>query len=692
MTTFISKQYGLIDTATASSELLSELGKRKGIRRLEPVGYFIPRRKMKATKRLHIDIETYSPVDLPKAGLYAYAEQVELLLFAYAWDDEPVQLVDVAMGEAIPADVVEHIMSGGECWAHNAQFERVCLSTHFMFDGFLPPDNWHCTAVMASTAGIPANLDGAAKALGLAHQKDKNGKALIRYFCLPCKPTKTNGERTRNLPGHDPAKWTLFGSYCIQDVEVEREIHKTLEREFDAIPDERRAYVLDQAINDRGIPVNMRLVNRAIEIDDTYRSELEEEATRITGLNNPNSIADLKRWLETESEEEIDGVTKAIVAEMLPRAEGDLKRVLEIRQGLGKSSTAKYHAIARSVCRDDRVRGTLKFYGASRTGRWSGQLLQVQNLPSNKLREGDLNIARQLVMDGDRELLEALFGNVSGVLSEVIRTAIEAPTGKTLTVVDFSAIEARMLAWMAGEDWRIEVFKTHGKIYEASASEMFDIPLDEIDKPTRQKGKVAELALGYGGGKNALITMGALKMGLIEDDLKPLVDAWRKANPNIKKLWYATEDAVKNAITYPGEVFKAGPCSYVRNGDWMYANLPSGRRLAYYKPELVDGKFDKKAIKYQGVDPVTKAFGDVYTHGGKLIENVTQAACRDLLRDSLFAMEKFNVVMHVHDEIVIEGEPCLDEAERLMGQACPWADGLPLRGDGYVTHFYRKDN
>lgn len=655
---------------------------------------------------LGIDLETYSSVEIKEAGAYAYVDSpdFEILLFAYAFDDDPIRVIDLTDFEDIPVDVVSAIFNPNiQKTAFNVNFERTCLTKYFRKE--LPVEQWACTAVHALTLGLPGNLDGVSKALRLPQDKAKMGvgKSLINYFCKPCKPTKVNEGRTRNLPHHAPEKWALFKTYCGQDVEAERAARKMMIR-FQPLPEEHRLWCLDQQINDTGVKVDMTLVAQAITCDEQYQKRLTEEAFKLTGLANPKSVAQLKGWLQSEGLE-IESLNKESIVGLLEQTEsGTVKRVLELRQEMAKTSVKKYEAMKRSYCSDGRIHGLLQFYGANRTGRWAGRLVQVQNLPQNKLK--DLDLARQLLRSGDFGLLELLFGNVPNVLSQLIRTAFIPADGYRFIVSDFSAIEARVIAWLAGEKWRLDVFKSHGYIYEASASAMFHVPWSEFqayidqDKkhPLRQKGKVAELALGYQGGPGALVKMGALKMGLAEEELPGLVKAWREANPNIVQMWWDIEKAAITAVQEKTTVaFRLG-ISFIYQSGMLFIKLPSGRRLAYARPRMErEEKFDRMGLTYEGMNQETKQWGRLNTYGGKLVENIVQAIARDCLREAMFrcADAGYQTVMHVHDEVVLEapyGFGSVEHACGLMGIPIDWAPGLLLRGDGYETSYYKKDD
>lgn len=648
---------------------------------------------------LSIDIETYSSVDLIKSGVYAYVESpdFEILLFAYAFDDDPVQVVDLVSGERLP-DPVAKAMQNPDIikTAFNANFERTCIAKHF--DWKQPPEQWRCTAVHALTLGLPGNLDGVAKAMKLDAQKDAAGKALIRYFSIPCKPTKTNGQRTRNLPEHAPAKWEEYKAYCVQDVVVERAIRqKLLNHE---VPEfEQRLWALDQRINDRGILVDPNLVEHAIACDTAFQRRLTDEAIRLTGLDNPKSVAQLKEWLMETEGLEVESLNKETVPALLKQAETEtVKRVLELRQETSKTSVKKYQAMQRGLGPDNRVRGLLQFYGANRTGRWAGRLVQVQNLPQNKLK--DLDLARNLLLSGEYETLELLFESVPVVLSQLIRTAFIPSPGHRFLVADFSAIEARVIAWLAGEKWRMDVFNTHGKIYEASAAQMFKVPVESITKgnPLRQKGKIAELALGYQGGKGALLTMGALKMGLEEEELPGLVTAWRDANQAIVDFWYDVEKAAIKAVQDRQTVKLQHGLTFTYESGILFIRLPSGRKLAYARPKLeLDEKFGKYGLTYEGIEQGKKAWGRLKTYGGKLVENIVQATARDCLAVSLIRLDDagYDTVMHVHDEVVADVPyefGSVDHMAEVMGEPISWAPGLPLTADAFETDYYKKDD
>ncbi|MGC8718419.1 MAG: DNA polymerase [Thermodesulforhabdaceae bacterium] len=642
--------------------------------------------------QLSCDIETYSSVNLSKSGVYKYVEapDFEILLFGYSVDAGPVQVVDLACGEKIPKEI-QHAILNCEVikWAFNAQFERICLSKHFGVH--LEPDSWRCTMVWSAYLGLPLSLEGAAIVTGADKKKLTEGKELIRYFSVPCKPTQSNSGRTRNLPEHAPDKWNSFKAYNLRDVEAELSIQAKLQN-FPMPVQEWQNYVLDQQINDRGIQLDLELVRQAIKCNEKVRDEITNKLQALTELENPNSVAQMKSWL-SENGLETDSLDKASVKALLKEAPDHLSEVLELRQLLAKSSVKKYTAMENAVCSDGRARGLLQFYGANRTGRFAGRLIQVQNLPQNHLP--DLVQARQLVKSGDFDTLEILYDSVPSVLSELIRTAFVPMPGFKFIVADFSAIEARVIAWLAGEQWRNEVFATHGKIYEASASQMFRVPIEEITKgsPLRQKGKIAELALGYGGSVGALKAMGALEMGLTEDELQPLVSAWRAANPNITRLWWDVDHAARIAVQEKTTEQTHNILFEYRSG-FLFITLPSGRRLAYVKPRIEVNRFGSESVTYEGVG-ASKKWERIESYGPKFVENIVQAISRDIL---CYAMQRlnsmgFSIVMHVHDEVVIEAacDVLPEDVCRIMSETPPWAEGLLLRADGFECQFYKKD-
>lgn len=659
---------------------------------------------------LSIDLETYSSVPLAKAGAQKYIQSpdFQILLFAYSVDGAPVEIIDLARGEYLPPWLVQAITSPDYIkHAYNAPFEWGCLSK---FLGALPPSQWRCTMFHGLYCGYTVGLDATGRALGLPEDKKKlnTGKALIRYFCVPCKPSKANGQRTRNLPHHDPAKWELFREYCRQDVVTEMEI----ERRLSAFPVPnfvQKQWETDLIINARGVAVDMELVDGALSLGATVRQNLMTEAMQLSGLNNPNSVAQLTEWLQEETGEELADLRKDTVARLLKEDNNSLKvrRMLEIRQELGKTSTKKYDAIEAAVCADGRVRGLLQFYGANRTGRWAGRLVQVQNLPRTYTEP--LDLAREMVQRRNLDGLRAVYGSVPDTLSQLIRTAFIAPEGHVFIDADFSAIEARVISWLAGEQWRLEVFRTHGKIYEASASQMFGVPLEHIKKgrpeyALRQKGKVAELALGYQGSTGALINMGALDMGIPETDLPDIVSRWREANKRIRDLWYSMDNAAIQVITQGGTVGLNGlmlsrEYDYNQGTDCMTITLPSSRKLYYVSPSIGQNQWDKPSIAYMGMDQKTKRWKRIETYGGKLVENCVQAIARDCLADTIERLEAAGlpVIFHVHDEVVIDIAPWADNDTMLdlvcsiMRSPISWAPDLPLNADGWVGRYFRKD-
>ncbi|GAB6172942.1 DNA polymerase [Paradesulfitobacterium aromaticivorans] len=654
-------------------------------------------------KTLSIDIETYSSADLAKCGVYKYSESpdFDILLFGYSIDGSEGMVIDLACGETLPEEIIKALMDEHVVkWAFNAQFERVCLSRWVKRMGitpdqgnpenpFLNPSSWRCSMVWSAYMGLPLSLEGAGMVLGLEKQKLKEGKELIRYFSMPCKPSKTNGGRERNLPPDASDKWEQYKAYNARDVETELEIQAKLRR-F-PVPDfEWQNYILDQEINDRGIRLDMELVKEAIRFDNRAKHELIQTMHQITTLENPNSVAQMKEWL-SEQGLETDTLGKATVKELLKTAPEPLGKVLELRQSLAKSSVKKYAAMQNAVCSDSRVRGLLQFYGANRTGRWAGRLVQVQNLPQNHLP--DLDQARQIIKSGDYEILEILYDAVPDVLSELIRTAFIPKPGHQFIVADFSAIEARVIAWLAGETWRNEVFATHGRIYEASASQMFHVPIEEITKgsPLRQKGKIAELALGYGGSVGALKAMGALDMGIAEEELQPLVNAWRTANPNIVRFWWDVDRAAMTAVRERTITDTHGIRFECKSG-MLFVRLPSGRCLSYVKPKIGQNRFGNDAVTYEGVG-ATKKWERIETYGPKLVENIVQAISRDILCHALQMFQNSEIVMHIHDEIVIEADKqmSLEDLCEQMSKVPPWAKGLLLRADGFLCRFYKKD-
>ena len=651
---------------------------------------------------LHIDIETYSSLILPEVGVYAYsaAPDFRILLFGYAYNDEPVRVLDLACGETLPEKLVQDIKSPRVTkMAHNAQFERVCLSA--LLRTMLEPESWYCTAAHAAMLGLPMKLAQATKlVLPLEHQKSGAGTTLIKYFCGPCAGTAKNSWRTRNLPAHAPAEWAAFKAYCGQDVVAERELERALAW-YEVPAFERRLYALDQQINDRGVLLDPELVYAAIKCDNLHKDQLIQEALELAGITNAKSAAQVKAWLNVLAgeDEQVVSLTKESMPALLKGADNaTTRRVLEIRQELAKTSVIKYQAMARAIGPDNRVRGLLMYYGANRTGRWSGRLVQVQNLPQNHMN--DLGLCRAMVKRGDFDGVETLFGSISQALSELIRTAFVPRPGTRFVVADFSAIEARVIAWWAGESWRMDVFRTHGKIYEASASAMFKVPIATITKghPLRQRGKIAELALGFGGSVGALEKMGAVKMGVPANELKPLVNAWRRANPKIVQLWADVEDAAMEAVE-TRVLQRVGPVTFeLGNNNTLLITLPSGRQLAYQNIRIeTDTRWNKPSLFYDGTLSGSKGWGKVTTYGGKLTENVVQAVARDCLAEALVRLDNagYRIVMHVHDEAVLEvpreQTDAVDSACDIMGQTLSWAPDLPLCAAGFECEFYQKD-
>lgn len=659
-------------------------------------------------RHISIDLETFSSEPISKTGAYKYvqSDDFEILLFAYSVDYGPVEIVDLASGELIPDWLYAAIKSPEYIkHAYNAAFEWYCLSK--FYGGLLPLEQWRDTMLHGMYCGFPAGLDVVGKALGLPDDKKKLsiGKALIRYFCVPCAPTKANGGRRRNLPKHDPAKWDLFKTYCKGDVVTEMEVERRLSNY--PVPDSLEIqWRTDLRINERGVAVDLKLVEGALRIGEISHDRLMDEAVSITNLENPNSVSQLQGWLESKTQMSFSDLRKDTVEQLISqdKVHGEVRRMLEIRQELGKTSTKKYDAIMSAVCKDGRVRGLLQFYGANRTGRWAGRLVQVQNLPRTYIEQ--LNFARSVIRHGALDLLRVNFGSVANALSQLIRTAFIASDGNKLVDADFSSIEARVISWLAGENWRLEVFRTHGKIYEASASQMFGVPLDRIKKGNpeyalRAKGKIAELALGYQGGAGALITMGALNMGIPEDDLQDIVTRWRTSNKRIVDLWYKVENAAASVIQ-TGSPVGVNNLIFARefdltNGlDFLTITLPSRRKLFYVQPQLGENRWGKPSIIYKGINQTTKQWTTLETYGGKLVENIVQAIARDCLALAIARLEAcgFDIVFHVHDEVVIDcpaNEADLDEVVRLMTLPIPWADGLPLNADGWIGDFFRKD-
>lgn len=657
---------------------------------------------------LSIDLETFSSVPIAKAGAQKYIQSpdFEILLFAYSLDGAPVEIIDLARGESVPWWLAAALTDPTYIkHAYNAPFEIGCLSK--FLDCPLPLDQWRCTMLHGLYCGYTAGLEATGRALGLPEDKQKlsTGKFLIRYFCVPCNPTKTNGGRTRNLPHHDLDRWQLFKEYCIGDVVTEMEILRRLSS-FPVPDDVQKQWQTDLIINTRGVMVDMELAQGALYIGETTRQQLMDEAVHLSGLDNPNSVGQLAKWLEEKLDEELTDLRKDTVSRLLGGniTDDTARRMLEIRQELGKTSTKKYNAIEAAVCADGRVRGLLQFYGANRTGRWAGRLVQVQNLPRTYVEP--LPLARDLIKQKETAKLRMLYGSVPDTLSQMIRTSFTASPGHVLVDADFSSIEARVISWLAGEHWRLEVFRTHGKIYEASASQMFGVPLELIKKGNpeyslRQRGKVAELALGYQGSTGALIKMGALDMGLTEEELPEIVSRWREANKRIRSLWYAVEAAAVSVVqngTPAGvsNILLAREVDPANGLDFLTIRLPSGRKLYYAHPSLGVNQWGNPSIMYKGMDQTTKKWKQIETYGGKLVENVVQAIARDCLAESIERLEAagYEVVFHVHDEVIIDCNPDradLDAVAAIMSQPVVWAPDLPLGADGWIGDFYKKD-
>lgn len=642
---------------------------------------------------LSIDIETYSDVDLTKCGVYAYSDSpnFEILLFAYAFDEESTQIVDLACGEQLPERVLGALGDPAITKAaFNAQFERTCISQYL--GRRLSPSGWQCTAVQSAMLALPLSLDRVGEVLNIQRKKLKEGADLVRFFSMPCKPTKSNGCRTRNRPEDAPEKWERFKTYCIRDVDAEREIRQKLWK-FPIPESEMELYRMDQEINDRGILVDRQLVENAVLCDNQYRQIVTARAYELTGLSNPNSPAQIKVWL-AEHGVEAEKLDKKTVKGLISETDGEVLEVLKLRLLMAKTSVKKYEAIERSVCSDGRVHGLLQFYGANRTGRWAGRLVQVQNLPQNHI--SDLELARNLVKEQRFEDLDLLYDSTPEVLSELIRTAFVPKPGCRFIVADFSAIEARVLAWFAGEQWRLDTFAEGGDIYCASASKMFGVPVVKhgVNGHLRQKGKIAELALGYGGAVGALTSMGALDMGLQEEELQPLVSQWRNSNPHITKFWWEVDTAAVKAVKERTEVAMGKLCFTYRSGI-LFVTLPSGRKLSYIKPRITQNRFGRESLSYEGVGE-SKKWMRIETYGPKLVENIVQATARDLLAQAMLRLRNkgFEIVMHIHDEAVLEvpeGVSGVEEICQIMSEQPDWAAGLPLRADGYACAFYKKD-
>ena len=658
-------------------------------------------------RALSLDLETRSSVDLAKCGVYRYCESTDfdILLFGVSVDGGPVTVYDLACGEKVPEEILAALSDDRVTkWAYNASFERVCLSVwlrrnypeHFRsysIDGdpvqnYLDPSAWKCTLVWAAYNGLPLGLEKVGAVLGFEEQKLKEGKELVKYFCCPCKPTKSNGGRTWNLPHHAPERWELFKRYNERDVQVEMQIQARLQNYPvpDFVWDE---YHLDQEINDRGIMIDQEMVAQALRIDEISKADLTARMQKKTGLENPNSVVQMKEFL-SGSGMEVDSLGKKDVTAMIMTVPGDLAEVLELRLQLAKSSVRKYQAMQNAVCADGRCHGMFQFYGANRSGRWAGRLIQLQNLPQNHL--ADLEQARELVKDGDYEMLDTLYDSVPGVLSELIRTAFIPRPGYKFIVSDFSAIEARVLSHLAGEEWRVGVFRNGRDIYCESASRMFGVPVEKHGQNShlRQKGKIAELALGYGGSTGALRAMGALDMGLTEEELQPLVDMWRSSNPHITQYWWAVDAAVKDAISFRTETH-VGNISFVMRKGMLFITLPSGRKLAYVKPRIGENRFGGESVTYMGID-ATKHWSRIESYGPKFVENIVQAVSRDILAYAMRTLSYCQIVGHVHDELIIECSPdvSLQAICEQMGRTPPWLPGIELRADGYECQFYQK--
>ena len=645
-------------------------------------------------KSLSIDIETFSDVDLAKCGVYRYCESpaFDILLFGYAVDGAEVQVVDLACGEIIPEEIISALSDTNvKKWAFNSAFERICLSRFLGLPAgtYLDPDSWHCTMIWSAYMGLPLSLQGVGAVLGLEKQKLSEGKDLIKYFCQPCAATKANGGRTRNRPSDAPDKWLAFKKYNRRDVEVEMAIQQRLAK-FPVSESIWEEYHLDQRINDRGVALDMELVEQAITMDRRSREKLTEEMQKLTTLENPNSVQQMRQWL-AENGMETETLGKKAVADLIKTAPEEIRNVLTLRLQLAKSSVRKYQAMENAVCSDGRARGMFQFFGANRTGRWAGRLIQMQNLPQNHLP--DLTEARALVRSGDFEAVELLYGDVPDTLSQLIRTAFVPREGSRFIVADYSAIEARLTAYLAGEQWRLEAFRQGKDIYCASASAMFHVPVEKhgVNGHLRQKGKIAELALGYGGSVGALKAMGALEMGLDGEELPALVGAWREANPAIVSFWWAVDRAALNAVSNRTVSETHGITFEYRSG-MLFITLPSGRRLAYVKPKIGENQFGGECITYEGVGG-TKKWERLETYGPKLVENIVQATARDVLAFAMKNLRDCQIVMHIHDEVVIDAPPelTLQTVCDRMGTTPPWMPGLLLRADGYETDFYKKD-
>lgn len=639
-------------------------------------------------KILSIDIETYSDEELKDVGVYKYvnSSSFEILLLAYSYNDEPVEIIDLAQGEEIPKKLIEDICSNDVIkHAYNAQFERVCLSKHFK--KLLDPKSWHCTQVLASYLALPSSLSEVAEVLNIEQQKMKSGYWDIKYFCKPCKPSKANGERTRNYPHHDLEAWENFKAYCKQDVRTEQNIYNFLKR-YQVPNKEWELYCIDQRMNDKGVAVDIQMVDNILNYFEDYKKRLEIRAVELSGLENPKSVTQLIKWLHSKNVK-VPNLTKETVAELFRNKDKlpeDVVEVLQIRQMLSIASIGKYNAFKRATCSDNRIRGVLQFYGANRTGRWAGRIIQPQNMTKNT--DKTIDEMRKCVQNNDFETLEVFYNNISDVFNQLIRTVIIPKKGYTFAISDYSSIEARVIAWLSDEKWQLEVFRKNEDIYKQTASNMFKIPIDKIDKPLRQRGKVAVLALGYQGGTNALIKMGALKQGIQEEELQGLVDAWRRANPNITKLWRNVQRATLDVIQFKKPKVTINNITFRRDNLFLFIDLPSGRSLAYFKPHIVDTQ-----IRYYGKNEKYK-YAVLETHGGKLVENIVQALARDCLAEALLKYHD-DVVLHVHDEIIAEVKKddtnALKKLQDIMAEPIEWAQGLHLSSAGFITDYYVKD-
>lgn len=643
-------------------------------------------------KSINIDLETFSYINLAKSGVYRYAESddFEILLFGYSVDGADVKVIDLANGEKIPQEIINALSDKTVIkWAFNAQFERICLSKYLGI--YLSPESWQCTMVWSAILGLPMSLEGVGAVLGLEKQKMSEGKSLIRYFCIPCKPTKINGNRARNLPKHNLEKWEIFKQYNKRDVKTELSIKERLSK-FPVSKIEWLNYHIDQDINDRGIKADLALVNEAIECNKIYNQIATAKAYELTGLQNPNSVGQIKEWL-TNKGIEVESLNKKVTHELIAKTDGEVLEVLKLRLAMSKTSVKKYESIKRCVCKDNRMHGLLQFYGANRTGRWAGRLVQVQNLPQNHIK--DLSLARNLLKSGRNEDIEMFYESTPAVLSELIRTAFVPKQENKFFVADFSAIEARVIAWLAGEKWRMKVFADGGDIYCASASKMFHVPVEKngVNGHLRQKGKISELALGYGGSVGALKAMGALNMGVVEEELQPLVTSWRNSNPNITHLWWDVDKATKTAVIQK-IINETHGIKFSYQSGMLFITLPSGRNLVYVKPKIGQNKFGGDCVTYEGIG-TQKKWTRLDSYGPKFVENIVQAIARDILAEAMLRLNSagYSIVMHVHDEVVIEApvDTSLENICTIMGQTPKWAKGINLRADGYVCDFYRKD-